>query len=323
MKIPARVFAIVSGTILLIAAILIYKYDFPNPDTDAIRLSAIVLIGLALTVVFMAILAIIYSVLGVENKDQALGLPEGSVRALLAFSLVLIFVCLSAFLFSAVNKQCDNCAKTLARVNDAQLSDLKKDFTVAAEQAKDDKGKLLYEQIPDPTDNTGKGTMDDLKHPLYSVTYYPKRSTDATDFAKQIFTTLATIFVSVVSFYFGSSVTSSAVVAGAKAAQGADGDKSPVALQTALRSALNDEYNARNRWYLASNAFDDANAALKTATSEEQKEAAQAKVDAAQKERDAAGKDLEEKQANVHAAQKAVDDGKTKGGDSTTGRTDT
>ena len=93
--------AIVSGTILLVTAIWILKVGFPSLENDATRLSAIVLVGLALTVVLMAILAIVYSVLGIENESQALGLPEGSVRALLAFSLVLIFVCLGAFLFTA------------------------------------------------------------------------------------------------------------------------------------------------------------------------------------------------------------------------------
>jgi hypothetical protein len=34
---------------------------------------------------------------------QALALPEGSVRALLAFSLVLVFVCLAAFLYNNVS----------------------------------------------------------------------------------------------------------------------------------------------------------------------------------------------------------------------------
>lgn len=304
MKIPNKLFAIVSGTILLIAAIFIYRYGFPNLDNDATRLSAIVLVGLALTVVFMAILAIIYSVMGVENKEQALGLPEGSVRALLAFSLVLIFVCLAAFLFSQINnKDCDNCGKTLARVNETELSDLKNNFVVAAEQAKNQDGKLAYEQIPDPNDKTGKTIIDDLKHPVYSVTYYQKQSKDATDFAKQIFTTLATIFVSVVSFYFGSSVTSSAVRAGASAAQGTEGDKKSVVLQTALTSALADSHNAQAAVDRASMNVDNANHELSVAPDDVQKQAA---LSDAQKTLDAAKKDLQDKQAEVEAAQSAV-----------------
>lgn len=246
MKMHRKTYAIVSGTILLIAAFIIYDRAFPDFDTDAIRLSAIVLVGLALTVVFMAILVITYSVLGVENKDQALGLPEGSVRALLAFSLVLVFVCLAAFLFSEVNKPCENCAKTLERVPETQLNDLKNNFIVAVQQATNKDGSLAYEQIPLPGDTTGKQLTNDIKHPLYSVTYYPKQNANAADFAKQIFTTLATIFVSVVSFYFGSSVTTSAVGAGARAAQRTDGDKRSALLQAALTRALANSHNAQS-----------------------------------------------------------------------------
>src|SRR5215467_674828 len=310
--------AIVSGTILLVTAIWILKVGFPSLENDATRLSAIVLVGLALTVVLMAILAIVYSVLGIENESQALGLPEGSVRALLAFSLVLIFVCLGAFLFTAVNKRCENCAKTLSRVTDTQLSDLKTNFIVAAEQAKDDKGKLLYEQIPDPSDKAGKATIDDLKHPYYSVTYYPKQSTDVTDFAKQIFTTLATVFVSVVSFYFGSSVTSSAVRAGASAALGPEVDKQSATLQAKLTSALADSHNAQAAVNQATADLKKAQDEAAAAPSDQQKQAA---VTAVQKALEDANKNLADKQARVQAAQKAVSDAKTKGSAGSTSTT--
>lgn len=36
--------------------------------------------------------------LGVENRQQPLALPEGSVRALISFSLLLVFVRLSTFI---------------------------------------------------------------------------------------------------------------------------------------------------------------------------------------------------------------------------------
>jgi hypothetical protein len=227
MEKSGKTLGIFVGLVLIAGVVvpLVYFLGFAKPaDDSATRLSAIILVGFALTVVFMAALAITYKRLDFDSSAYALGLPEGSVRALLAFSLVLIFVCLAAFLFSEVNRPCEHCEKTLARVNDLQLSDLKTNFVVAAEQARDEGGKPVYEKMKDPNDQTGKATIDDVTHPLYSVTYYPKRSTDGIDFAKQIFTTLATVFVSVVSFYFGSSVTSSAVRTGVRAmGEGPDG----------------------------------------------------------------------------------------------------
>ena len=306
-------YALIVGVLLCVAAAVIWK-SFPPMDSESphyIFLSHIVLGGLALTVVIMALLAIVYSVMGAEDPKQALGLPEGSVRALLAFSLVLIFVCLAAFLFGEVNKNNQPVeGKTLTGVTGAELTDLKTNFVVASELAKDQTGKLLYEQV---ASSEGKAPVDDLKHPLYTATYYPKANKDAEDFAKQIFTTLATVFVSVVSFYFGSSVTSSAAAAATKAAQGPDGRLPP--LQAALTSTLADSHIAQAAVEKASQALDAANKDLTASPGDAQKQAAQ---QVAQKALDAAKQDLEDKQKKVEAAQKAVNDADPKGPKSST-----
>ena len=198
---------------------------------------------------------------------------------------------------------CQTCSKTLPLVSDVQLSDLKASFIVAAQLAHDKDGKPRYEPIVGPDGKPVLGPdekpQDDLKHPLYEVTYYPKPNPAAADFAKQIFTTLATIFVSVVSFYFGSSVTTSAV----KAAQGPGGDK----LQAALTSALADSHNAQMAADRASQDLKQAQEDLNALPGDAQKQAA---VQAAQRALDAAEADLQDKQAKVQTAQKAVSDAK-------------
>jgi hypothetical protein len=306
---------------LFAAAFVVWKGFPSNPNMEIIPhylvLSQIVLVGLALTVVFMALLAIIYSVMGVDDPKQALGLPDGSVRALLAFSLVLIFVCLAAFLFGEVNKNNQPAeGKTLTPVTETQLADLKTNFVVASELAKDQTtGKFLYEQVAARDGKAGSDgkvpTVDDPKHPLYAVTYYPKGNKDAEDFAKQIFTTLATVFVSVVSFYFGSSVTASA----AKAAQGSDGKLS--SLQAALTNALADSHNAQAAVEKASQALDAAKKDADANPGDVQKQTA---LQAAQKALDDAKQDLQDKQKKVEAAQKAVNDADPKAAKPNTGQ---
>jgi hypothetical protein len=315
MKIGDKGFAVIAGLLLLVAAAVMWSYGFPtmkeeNPNPHYMLLSQIVLVGLALTVVFMAILAIIYSVMGVEDAKQALGLPDGSVRALLAFSLVLIFVCLGAFLFSEVNKNNQPVeVKTLSPVPESQLADLKTNFVVASQLAKDQSGQVQYEQKLGGQD--GKTPVNDVQHPLYTVTYYPKGSKDAEDFAKQIFTTLATVFVSVISFYFGSSVTTSA----AKAVQGGDGK--PSALQAALTNALADSHNAQAALDKASQALDAAKKDTQANPADPQKQAA---LQAAQKAFDDAKQDLQDKQNKVAAAQNAVSDADPKAPKPSTGQ---
>jgi hypothetical protein len=211
---PNRYLLSIGTVLLVLAGVGLYKLHFLElwgnvRVGEALSLSAVVLVGLALVVILMSVLVIVYSVIGVADPTQALALPEGSVRALIAFSLVLIFVCLGAFLYNSVHESALSPGGTANSITEAQLTDLKTQFVVAYEPARNANGAVQTEA--------------DGKSQLYNATYFIKPNKDADDFAKQIFTTLATVFVSVISFYFGSSTTTSAIGAGAKAAGGGAG----------------------------------------------------------------------------------------------------
>lgn len=212
MKTPRWYLLFGSVTLLIGLMVLLFKLNFFSVflKSEATILGGIVLVGLALVVLLMAALAIIYSVLDLANKDQALALPEGSVRALIAFSLVLVFVLLGAFLYKSVS-DLGTCS-TRTRISKAEVDELSKDYVVFSVPAKN----------PD-----GNPAKDDKNNALYDVSYYAKHNKDADDFAKQIFTTLATVFVSVISFYFGSSAATSGAGALAKAIGGGDGSGKP------------------------------------------------------------------------------------------------
>src|SRR5882757_7472685 len=247
--------------LLLLAGVGFYKLGFPaffsnhGKTDEALTLSAVVLVGLALVVVMMAVLVIVYSVLGLANATQALALPEGSIRALIAFSLVLVFVCLAAFLYNGVsNVELSSGGKTLTKITEAQLTDLKAQFVVAYEPARKSDGSV-------ETDTDGNS-------PLYNATYFSKRNKDADDFAKQIFTTLATVFVSVISFYFGSSATSSGVGAGAKAMRDAsNGGKKGDDTQSVLDDTQTAAHDAQSAVDRATDAVTNATALAAAAPS--------------------------------------------------------
>lgn len=261
---------------------------------EAIKLSVVVLVGLALVVVLMAGLVIVYSVLGLANQTQALALPEGSVRALIAFSLVLVFVCMAAFLHNSVNSvELSPGGKTLTKITEAQLTDLRTQFVVAYEPARKTDGSV-------ETDADGKSS-------LYNATYFSKRNKDADEFARQIFTTLATVFVSVVSFYFGSSTTSAGVGAGAKAAQGGDGTKKGDDAQTSFADAQTAAHDAQVAVDRTVVAVTSARSLVAQAPSDE-KTAAEANVTAAQKLQDAATEIARQARAQVELARRAVAD---------------
>jgi len=312
-------YLLIGSVVFLIVAGFCVYYFYPTSKGNseaALALGAVVLVGLALVVVLMAALVIVYQVLGLANQNQALALPEGSVRALIAFSLVLVFVCLAAFLYNSVNSLELSPAGKFEKITGAELNDLlKTQFVVVYEPRKDEP---LYEP---QTDASGKPVMkddkpvDDKTKPLYMGTYYLKRNKDADDFAKQIFTTLATIFVSVISFYFGSSATASGVGIGA-GTKGSDGGK-----KGDPQSALDD---AKVSAHDAQSAADRAAAAVKSAqqladatTDPNKQPAAQDNAKKAKAAQDAAMQAASDANQQVQAATKAVADVTAAGSDAT------
>ncbi|WP_289015744.1 hypothetical protein [uncultured Methylobacterium sp.] len=198
---------IVASLLILLSGVATYHF-FPSiseaPEfRSALILSRMTVVSLTVIVALMAGLAIIYSLLKITKDDQALGLPEGSVRALIAFSLVLSFVCMSSFLQSGLSgPEIAAGGGDLKGVRQSQVDDLRAVFVVAAQPLKNVDGTPLL----DPKDQSQ----------LYDVKYFSKRSKEGDDFSNQVFTTLATVFVTVVGFYFGSSTTSSAIATAKK-----------------------------------------------------------------------------------------------------------
>ena len=302
---------IFSALFLIAAGVGVY-YGFPTGNVNALTLSAVVLVGFASIVVLAATLAIVYQVLGLADLKQALALPEGSVRALIAFSLVLVFVCLAAFLYNSVSSVELGSAAKATKVTREELKDLKTLFVVVSEPAKDDKGAPQYEL---KLDDKGAAVPDTTK-PLYNATYYARHNKDANDFAKQIFTTLATIFVSVISFYFGSSATASGVGVGAKAARdGGDGGQKgdPQSALAAAKASAHDAQSAAGRATAAAKSA----AELVDKAPDDKKTAAQDKAKKAQEQSGLATQAAKDASQQVEAAGKAVADAMAAGTDAT------
>jgi hypothetical protein len=320
MKTPTYLF---TGSVLFLftAAYCVYKFypaSIGNTE-EAMALSAVVLTGLFLIVLLMAALVIIYQVLGLSDSQQALALPEGSIRALLALSLVLVFVCLAGFLYNEVNNAIAQ-SGSVKHITDARLTELKAEFVVVYEPERNDKNEQSYEQKKDangtPIVDADKNPVYDMTKPLYSATYYTKHSKDADDFAKQIFTTLATIFVSVISFYFGSSATSSGVGAGAKAAKDAgDGGKKtdPQSALSETKAAAHDAQSAADRASAAAKSAED----LASKAPADKTSAARSSADKVKSAANAAIQAANDAKVSVEDAQKAVTDATAAGTDAT------
>ena len=102
----SELFKIAVGVLCFIAFVLLFWLlkQMLNLDSDAIRLPVLVITGVMALFATLALVAVTFSVAGLTDPKQALGLPEGSVRAAIALSLIVIFAITSIYLYSSLSK---------------------------------------------------------------------------------------------------------------------------------------------------------------------------------------------------------------------------
>ena len=171
--------------------------------------------GVVVLILLLSAVAIMFSILNLTNRDQAMGLPEGSIRAVIALSLIVLFAILSIFLFQHISA--GGPLLTLANLSDTERAQFLRDHTDARDVqsfvSKDKDGQPLVFK-----DNAGQPIKNADGSPkyLYDVSY---RSTNAArdDFAKQLLVLLGTLMTAITSFYLGAGTVTSAVKAGSEA----------------------------------------------------------------------------------------------------------
>jgi hypothetical protein len=143
--------------------------------------------GVALLSLTLVGIMVLTRAVGMTDGTQALGLPQGSVRALLAFALAIVFVAVSSW--------------TLGGLFDP----------MGPEVAKDQGATTDVEAFLKPYGNDHYiivETQPDAK--TSAATVYLRREApekDVVDIAKQIVTISATVLVTIVGFYFGAKST--------------------------------------------------------------------------------------------------------------------
>lgn len=174
---------VVAAVILLIVACLgvamsLYSGNRPLELT----LPLLIISGVMMLLVTLALTAFVFSGVELTDKTQALGLPEGSVRSVIALSLVLLFAILAVYLYSSMSSR-------------GRILEAKGLTQEASTQLKQNllPGQFVFEQ--QVADN-GKTTV--------SVYYRETANPASDDFAKQLLVMIGTLVTAVSSFYFGS-----------------------------------------------------------------------------------------------------------------------
>jgi IPT/TIG domain len=182
------------ASLIIILAVLVALYRWLSERAIFYPEFALPMLLLAAIVVFfggIAVLVNVYRSVGLHDKRHALGLPEGSVRAIIALILIfLFFVAMTFIYFSVVRGQPNRMLRGLTPAQFTQIP--------ASE---------IISSTPIPA--TGTPTS-------YNVVIQGSVPTAAEDIGKNVIIILGTLVTAVASFYFGSKSATSAAVAGAQ-----------------------------------------------------------------------------------------------------------
>src|SRR4051812_20203166 len=159
----------------------------PQNGTGTLALLAIG--GVVVLILLLTAVAMVFSILHLTDGTQAMGLPEGSIRSVIALSLIVLFAILSVFLYQGVSTGTRSVIERLSETDRMQfIREHASALDIQSIQLRDADGK------PQKT--------DDGKENLYNVSYRNANPT-SDDFAKQMLVLLGTLMTAVTSFYLG------------------------------------------------------------------------------------------------------------------------
>lgn len=192
-RITGPVFALWSAAVLaaLLLAVLIWGLDWMVNRSGwapaEVVLAPMVLIAVVVLTLALGALTVVMSRLKLSDQREALGLPAGSIRAILALLLTLLFLVISIYLFGQL-KGGQQPSEALEGVTRAELAEIPLDEQISREL-----------------------TSEPGERAVYTVVLQSPNPEAVENFALQLVTTLSTLVVAVAAFYFGSRSMETAV----------------------------------------------------------------------------------------------------------------
>jgi uncharacterized RDD family membrane protein YckC len=183
------VFAIVAA--LAVPSILMRALEPELRRTASLVIPIYVIGGVLAIICALAIVSLAYAAVGLAEPQQALGLPQGTVRAVIALSLLFIFLLASLYLYGDLSSK----SKGLGRVFTS---------TGVTEET------LKSWRTEDPDSIVSINRRIEGEETVYDVQRQFGQSETSEDFAKQILTTVSTLVVAIAGFYFGTRAVAAA-----------------------------------------------------------------------------------------------------------------
>lgn len=163
--------------VLLIFFIFFAYISSTKGEAPEMAMGVYLVLGVIALIAALAFTTQIFSALKLTNTTNALGLPEGSIRAIIALSLIMIFVTSSVFLYYSTSMGTRSFS---GRVTSDLIEKLPNETIVSI----DYRGQRENESV-------------------YDVAVVVPRTKASEDLAKQLVTTVSTLAVAVAGFYFG------------------------------------------------------------------------------------------------------------------------
>jgi hypothetical protein len=212
--------------ILIVVAFAVLAHYIGTNPIPVTSLPILAIGGVAFLIIMLTFVAMVFSLLGITDRSQALGLPEGSIRAVIALSLIVLFAILTVFLYQGVSGV-EARHYTLENMSDTERAQFLRDHPTAQDvqaiTVKDKDGQPLVVKGPNGQPLT---TADGMPRYLYNISYRTQNPA-ADDFAKQLLVLLGTLMTAVTSFYLGAGTATSAAAPPRRPANGAPATTAP------------------------------------------------------------------------------------------------
>ena len=189
--------AFIVGELALVAYIasILQSFSERNRDQPELTLTLLLLAGMVAFIAVITTAVAVLSALNLADRSQSFGLPEGTIRSIIALSLIIIFAMTSVYLYGQIRNPR---VIVLRGLTQSQVDALPGEQIVGMTQA--------ATATLAPPDGSGDTNVTASTEARFDV-FREVRSTPASEqFAQQILTTIGTLVVAVSGFYFGAKV---------------------------------------------------------------------------------------------------------------------
>ncbi len=172
---------------VVVTCFFVWGYNLPNVDPKH-QVVMFTLLSITITILSLAVITVVFHIIHQhkdgENPHQefALGMPQGSVRALIALSLITSFILISLFLYQSLQKG----SVKLENVTRAEYLSIKSEKIISVDTV---------------------SHIDSTRSDTFNVRYISSPTEESVDFSNQLITVLGTLVIAISSFYFGSKAT--------------------------------------------------------------------------------------------------------------------